>query len=193
LAIGTKTKITLTFDDGPSPVWTEKILDLLEQLQLKAIFFMVGKQAEKYPQIVKKVIDGGHQIGNHSWSHIPLFLLPRHKILNEIEKTHHFFQKKFGYTISLFRPPWGAVSKKIIDEAKEQYHYKTLFWDIDSLDYLLPVSHPLRFNKNKRSQIVLFHDGAFYSPMKNKEHTLKMIKMLYDQYSETFKFDLPFP
>ena len=101
-------KIALTFDDGPHPVKTPKILEILQKHDARATFFVVGSLAEYHPEIVKKEAELGHEIANHSYTHPRLSKLTETEIKSEIEKTDSIIKKAAGVTPRLFRPPEGA-------------------------------------------------------------------------------------
>ena len=184
-------KLILTFDDGPNGEWTPQILEVLKNYNIKAVFFQVGSAVTENHKLVETVLEAGHKVGNHSWTHKPLFLRPYKQIIEEIEKTHFYFIEKFDYNISLFRPPWGAISKKIEREIQNKLNYKTIYWDVDSLDYILPVTRPLRFSRLKEKQTILFHDGSFYAPLKSRKHTVKLLDLLLKDNMDKFEFILP--
>ena len=101
-------QIVLTFDDGPDPEWTPKILDILKATQTPAVFFVVGKMAEEHPDIVRRMWDEGHMIGNHSWDHPDLFLLSSEHQRLELTTTERVIQAITGHSTTLFRPPYGG-------------------------------------------------------------------------------------
>jgi cellulose synthase/poly-beta-1,6-N-acetylglucosamine synthase-like glycosyltransferase/peptidoglycan/xylan/chitin deacetylase (PgdA/CDA1 family)/spore germination protein YaaH len=103
----TKGKILLSFDDGPDPVWTPQILDILREYKVPAVFFVVGKNAENYPDLVRREWDDGFEIGNHTWDHPELDdLLPAHQRV-ELTSTQRIIQAITGHSTTLFRPPYG--------------------------------------------------------------------------------------
>jgi peptidoglycan/xylan/chitin deacetylase (PgdA/CDA1 family) len=97
----------LTFDDGPSPD-TARILDILRANRVHAVFFLCGANAERYPELVRRIRDEGHQIGNHTYSHPYLYLMSREKIAAEIDRTQDALEKISGRRPTLFRPPYGV-------------------------------------------------------------------------------------
>ena len=127
--IRTKEKIVcLTFDDGPHPESTLKILNVLEKYQVKAMFFLTGSNAEKYPELKDKIIYLGHEIGNHGYSHISGWLTTGKKYSENVSKAEKFTSSQF------FRPPYGRL-------CLNQYHrlikaYKIVFWDLMPYDFL---------------------------------------------------------
>jgi peptidoglycan/xylan/chitin deacetylase (PgdA/CDA1 family) len=100
-------EMALTFDDGPSP-YTGQILDVLKAERVKATFFLCGENALRYPELVKRIRDEGHEIGNHTWSHPYLHLKSRARISEEIDRTQDALEKIAGVRPRLFRPPFGV-------------------------------------------------------------------------------------
>src|ERR1700724_4468893 len=92
------TYVAMTFDDGPSPGTTTRLLDILKQRNIKATFFMIGQNAERNPEIVKRILADGHEMGNHSWTHPQLAKLPDDRVTEEITKTQNAIQHASGYT-----------------------------------------------------------------------------------------------
>ena len=162
-------KIALTFDDGPHPVKTPKILEILEKNGVKATFFIVGSLAEYHPEIVKKEAALGHEIANHSYTHPRFSKLTEAEIKAEIEKTDAIIKKASGITPRLFRPPEGAYSPGIVNIAAS-LGKETVIWTVDTLDWAkTPVDKIVENVKTNvtSGSIVLFHDctrdGTFTS------------------------------
>lgn len=129
----TEKKITLTFDDGPHEM-TVLVLDVLRQYNAKATFFCIGKNIETHPDILKKIIDEGHTVGNHSYGHSPFFDFYRKKqVIAEIEQTDALIKSVQGKKPILFRPPYG-VTNPSIRRALAVTKHKTIGWNIRSLD-----------------------------------------------------------
>jgi peptidoglycan/xylan/chitin deacetylase (PgdA/CDA1 family) len=129
----TEKKITLTFDDGPHEM-TVLVLDVLRQYNAKATFFCIGKNIEVHPDILKKIIEEGHTVGNHSYSHSPFFDFYRKKqVIAEIEQTDALIKSVQGKKPILFRPPYG-VTNPSIRRALAVTKHKTIGWNIRSLD-----------------------------------------------------------
>ncbi|MDR3749823.1 MAG: glycosyltransferase [Acidobacteriota bacterium] len=100
-------KIALTFDDGPDPEWTPKILDILKEKNVRATFFLIGVEAEKYPSITKRVYGEGHEIGNHTFTHPDISNISKRYFEVELNLTERFFEGKLGVKPVLFRPPYS--------------------------------------------------------------------------------------
>ncbi|MBQ7474831.1 MAG: polysaccharide deacetylase family protein [Clostridia bacterium] len=127
-------KIALTFDDGPHPRLTEEILDVLSEYGVKATFFVVGENAEKYPLIVEREVREGHEIGNHTFSHRNVKTGSSGKIKKEITATEDAVFEAIEYRPRLFRPPegkLGATAKRIAAELG----YTVVLWSVDTEDW----------------------------------------------------------
>ena len=122
----------LTFDDGPHPEYTPRLLDILERHQARATFFMVGEAAQKHPLLVQQVGEAGHAVGNHSWDH-PFFpSLSKHERLEQIRACERALAP---YGQRLFRPPYGAENLgSHLDAAS--LRYKIVGWSLDAEDWL---------------------------------------------------------
>lgn len=158
----TEKKIALTFDDGPHEM-TLSVLELLEKYNAKATFFCIGKNIEAHPEILKKVVEEGHTIGNHSYSHAEFFdFYRKNKVIAEIEKTDALIETILGKKTTLFRPPYG-VTNPSIRRALEVTKHKTIGWNIRSLDGVAK-NEQFVFNRIiKRiapGGIVLLHDTS---------------------------------
>jgi peptidoglycan/xylan/chitin deacetylase (PgdA/CDA1 family) len=159
--------VALTFDDGPSPKYTPKVLDILKKEGVKATFFLVGKHVEKYPVLAKRIVEEGHEIGNHTYSHRDLVPATKRVVINEVKKAERVIENACGVRPLYFRPPRGiysnAVRKLILD-----LDYTILLWSLSSLDWS-GASPKLILNRVKkyvrRGSIILFHDsGALIKP-----------------------------
>lgn len=153
--------IALTFDDGPWPVTTGKILAILKKNNIKATFFMLGKPLQNYPQIAQQVVAEGHALGNHTWHHWYHQLSPA-TAASEIEKTAALLYKTTGFRTQLFRPPGGLLNNGPASYAKGQKYFVAL-WSADSKDYSRPSVPTLVRNVLKDSRpggMLLMHDGG---------------------------------
>ncbi|MGO4772823.1 polysaccharide deacetylase family protein [Flavobacterium sp. W22_SRS_FK3] len=129
----TEKKIALTFDDGPS-IFTLEVLELLKKYNAQATFFCIGKNIEKHPEIVKQIIEDGHLLGNHSYSHSKFFdFYNEDKITDELRKTDKLLEKFTSKKINFFRPPYGVTTPSI-RRALQLTNHKVIGWNIRSLD-----------------------------------------------------------
>jgi peptidoglycan-N-acetylglucosamine deacetylase len=130
--------IAMTFDDGPSPATTPQLLDILKQRNIKATFFMIGQNAERNPEIVKRILAEGHEIGNHSWTHPQLSKLPDQRVTEEITKTQDAIKNACGYTPVLLRPPYGAITSRQKAWIEKQFGLSIIRWSVDPFDWKRP-------------------------------------------------------
>ena len=152
----------LTFDDGPHPEYTPKILDILDKHKIKAIFFLIGKNVEKYPDLARKIRDNGHPIGNHTNYHNPITpLFSRNRLKTEISKAQEVFNRVLNIDVTMFRPPIGYTNPKYASVLKE-LNLQCVGWSLRSYDsiYKDPLKLKERLlSKIKHKQIVLMHDN----------------------------------
>ena len=168
-------KIALTFDDGPHPYKTPKILALLEKHGVKATFFIVGSNAEAYPEIVASEAAGGHELANHSYTHAKLSVLTEAEVKAEIEKADEAIKKAAGVTPRLFRPPEGAYSKDIVKIASDKGK-ETVIWTVDTMDWARSPCEAIVQNVKTSvtsGSIILFHDCT-----RNGTFTLEALEIL---------------
>ena len=156
----TEKKIALTFDDGPNPRYTEDILDILCEYNVKATFFVIGKNAELYPEPLLRAIREGHEIGNHTYSHPHMRKLSRDETEREILSCQEVLCDSFGVMPSLFRPPEGFLGD-FEEEITASLGLKTVLWSIDTRDWeAKPARKIVSSIKEsiKSGKVLLFHD-----------------------------------
>jgi peptidoglycan/xylan/chitin deacetylase (PgdA/CDA1 family)/uncharacterized caspase-like protein len=164
--------VALTFDDGPHPKYTEQVLALLRKYGLRACFFELGVnlgtvedndvKLSRTAEIAKKVLEAGHVIANHSYSHPVLPKLPEAARDSEIDRTTLLLEKVAGHKPDLFRAPYGARNKQIIDRVTSE-GLRSVMWTIDSLDWADPIPESIAMRvlhelNQKQKGIILFHD-----------------------------------
>lgn len=153
-----KKQIAITFDDGPHPVYTPQLLDGLKERGIQASFFLMGKNAESYPEIVKRMADEGHLIGNHTYSHVQLTRLSSENACEEIQKTSRIIQNITGQEVDYIRPPFGSWS----DNLECGVEMFPVMWTIDPLDWATDNTDKVvqRVLSNaKENGIILLHDS----------------------------------
>jgi peptidoglycan/xylan/chitin deacetylase (PgdA/CDA1 family) len=152
--------VALTFDDGPDPVDTPRLLDLLREKGVKATFFVVGKRADQYPEIVRRAWTEGHLIANHTWSHYSLFcfLTPR-RLRAEIERGSESVRRSCGFRPRFFRSPVGLRHPLLAPYLKDA-GLEYVSWTIRTRDTLTANSSVLarRILKAASGDIILLHD-----------------------------------
>ena len=129
-----KQRMSISFDAMWGVDYTDELLRILKENDVKTTFFLGGYWVEKYPEYVKKVVAAGHEIGNHTYSHPHLNSLSPAGIRQELERNHNNIKALIGTDSFLFRPPFGEYSNKVIQVAKDLGYY-TIQWSIDSLDW----------------------------------------------------------
>jgi peptidoglycan-N-acetylglucosamine deacetylase len=153
--------IALTFDDGPNPTLTPKLLDLLAARHLKATFFVVGQNAADHPDILKRAVREGHEIANHSWSHPNLGKMSDEAVRRELQKTDDAIVAAIGKRPTLLRPPYGSITARQKKWIHEEFGYRIIIWDVDPLDWKRPgpsVVTARILKETRAGSIVLAHD-----------------------------------
>ncbi len=160
-----KSKIHLTFDDGPHPEITPQILKILNKYNQKAVFFCTGKNIEQYPEIAKQIVNEGHAIGNHSYSHSYYFdFFATTKVIAELEKTNQLIKELTGKDCKIFRPPYGVTNPNIA-KAVKILNLQVIGWNIRSLDTVKDKKQVLRrLQKAKTGDLILLHDTKKQTP-----------------------------
>lgn len=185
-------KIYLTFDDGPIPEVTEWVLEVLKEHQIKATFFCIGKNIQKHPTILNKIISNGHAVGNHTFNHINGWSTSTEDYLDNINLCKSEISKhesKILNPSALFRPPYGKI-KTMQSKILRQLGYKIIMWDVLSADFdqsITPEKCLENVIQNTRSgSVIVFHDSI--KAFKNLEYTLpKSIAILKQK---GFEFDI---
>ncbi len=156
--------VALSFDDGPQPVYTEQILEELARADARASFFMVGRQVQAHPEIARTVLEAGHELGNHSWSHRRLLLIPPSTVRDEIERTDAALRVVGAQGPLLFRAPFGKKLVVLPWVLSRQERTHVLFDIIpDPPDYLRPDPQLIADDVLRRTQpgsIIVLHDGG---------------------------------
>jgi peptidoglycan/xylan/chitin deacetylase (PgdA/CDA1 family) len=154
-------QIALTFDDGPHPDTTPKLLAILDRYHVKATFFQVGEMAEKYPDLVRAAVAAGHSIGNHTYHHVSLIKIPEEDVAREIKSCGEVLRSITGKAPRWLRPPGGDYDPHVA-EVSEALGYTMVLWTDDPGDYASPgprviLSRTLGTASN--GGILLLHDG----------------------------------
>ncbi len=153
--------IALTFDDGPHGVNTPRLLDMLKQRKVKATFFVVGQCVAEYPEIAKRIVEEGHEIANHSWSHPQLTKLGEGGVTEQLGKTHDVIHQTTGVATKLLRPPYGAFTQNQQAWAYRKWGYKCILWDVDTLDWKIRSASHVQseiLGHTVPGSIILTHD-----------------------------------
>lgn len=127
--------IAITFDDGPNPETTPKLLKILEARGIKATFFVVGTRATENPELLRQMVAAGHEIGNHSWNHPQLPKVSEAEADRQIQMTSDAIQKATGSAPIYLRPPYGAMSQGLRRHIENKFGLAMVYWSADSLDW----------------------------------------------------------
>ena len=171
----------LTFDDGPIPVLTEKVLEILEDYNAKATFFCVGDNVKKHPKIYNKILKEEHSVGNHTFSHLNGWKTDNLQYKNNIEIAEQYIES------SLFRPPYGKLKNSQFAYLKDKYHI--ILWDVLSVDYDKNITPSKCFRNIKQfakpGSVIVFHDN--YKAQTNMLYSLKKTLEYYSLSGYKFK------
>lgn len=171
----TQDVIYLTFDDGPHPDITPKVLNILSQFDAKACFFCVGNNVHKYPGIFHQVLDAGHLVGNHSYHHINGWRTPDEFYFEDVEKCNKLVQSHY------FRPPYGKILPSQMRYLKK--YYRLVMWSAITYDFDAEISKEdcldISIGKTSRGSIVVFHDS-----LKAEENMLYALPRFLEYYSK---------
>lgn len=160
-------KIALTFDAAWGAEDFDSIMDTLDKHQVKVTFFMTGGWVEAYPDCVKKLVEKGHDLGNHSEHHYDMATLSKDEITNEIQSVHDKVKELTGYEMTLFRPPFGSYNNEVIKIAYNCKYYP-IQWSVDSLDWKdygekAIIDRVCNDQSLEPGAIILCHNGAKYT------------------------------
>jgi peptidoglycan-N-acetylglucosamine deacetylase len=153
--------VAMTFDDGPHPTFTPKLLDMLKERNIKCTFFLVGQNIARYPAIVRRMLAEGHEIGNHTFTHCSLTSRSDAQIRTELQKSQDALINVAGYRPRLLRPPYGATNKRIEQWIYNEFGYSTIMWSVDPQDWRKPgvsVVTSRLVNGAHKGAIMLAHD-----------------------------------
>lgn len=157
----TNAPICLTFDDGPDPIYTQKILDLLAEYDVKATFFVLGEAAEQFPYLLEQMMKAGHSIGNHTYSHHHPWMMSSTRAKHEVGRTTEIIKDITGIAPRWFRPPFGRLRSAMRSQAQSE-KMTTILWNHSIIDWgVLGTEAGIskRLDSIQPGDIVLMHDG----------------------------------
>jgi peptidoglycan-N-acetylglucosamine deacetylase len=153
-------KVYLTFDDGPVEGITDYVLDSLRQRNMKATFFMVGENVTNNPELAKRVVREGHQVGNHTYHHLNGWKTDPEVYLRDVHHCQRLLEEELQSSIHLFRPPYGKITRSQFQKIKESHN--VVMWDVLSGDYDARLSVNRCLSKTKENcengSVLVFHD-----------------------------------
>lgn len=154
-------QVALTFDDGPHPRLTPRLLDMLAAANAKATFYLIGNRVRQWPQIARRIAEEGHEIGNHSWSHPFLDKYSDAGVLNEIDRTSSAIFDATGKAPITFRPPYGAFTARQREMLFAQRKLPSILWSVDPRDWRRPGAAVVArriLDGTHQGSIILSHD-----------------------------------
>ncbi len=152
-----KPKVALTFDDGPHPEYTPKLLDALKERGVKATFFLIGKNAKVHPEIVKRIADEGHVIGNHTMNHVEITKMADADAFLELDENRKLLEGITGMPVEYMRPPFGAWQKSL----ENKVNALPVLWSVDPLDWTTENTEEVVrrvIEEVEDDDIILLHD-----------------------------------
>ena len=155
-------RVYLTFDDGPSPHTTPWLLEMLEEEGVRASFFLIGQEAERYPELVEAIHKGGHSIGNHSYKHLFMPGLQNKDVEVEIQRTNEIIEDITGEQPSIFRPPFGLMDHRAAQVLLDRSMHP-VYWSQAPEDWSIPGAHRVIrrvLMKLKPGSLIVLHEGS---------------------------------
>ncbi|MEM9317530.1 MAG: polysaccharide deacetylase family protein [Pseudomonadota bacterium] len=156
-----RAEVALTFDDGPHPTLTPQLLDILAAYGARATFYVIGRNAARYPEILRRMAAEGHEIGNHTWSHPSLYGVSDGGVLAEIDRTNDAVRAAVGFDPQSIRPPYGNMYPRQSHMVFDARGMTTVLWSVDPLDWQRPGSGVVAgriINGSHSGAVVLSHD-----------------------------------
>jgi peptidoglycan/xylan/chitin deacetylase (PgdA/CDA1 family) len=189
-------ELALTFDDGPNPIWTPRLLDLLSRRGVRATFFLVGSRAQAEPALVRQIAAAGHLIGNHSWTHLNLALASSATIDDQLTRTSDTLAQITGAPPRFFRPPFGARRPATLGIARRLGMIPVL-WNAMTSDWKNPSADAIAsrlvnkidslYRQGLAANIVL-HDGSHSDPAADRAPSVAAAAQLIARYQPTHQF-----
>jgi len=155
-----KPRVALTFDDGPHPRYTPQILDILKEYGVSATFFVVGSNAENYPELLQRITAEGHELGNHTYNQFHVAKLSRKELIADIGACHQTLERLTGSGVQFFRPPEGVCTESV-KEYCEEHGLTIVMWSVDTRDWAHTSVEDICQNvkeNTKDGSIILMHD-----------------------------------
>ena len=158
--------VVLTFDDGPNPQWTQRSLDVMDELGVKVTYFLVGQEAERHAGIVREIVERGHTVGDHTYSHRAVAGLGTKELELEVLENRKRLSDISGQDVRLFRPPWGKIDIRSAGYLMLK-GLRIVMWSVDSTDYKKVGADDIMATIDaadvRAGDIVLMHDDNEYS------------------------------
>jgi peptidoglycan/xylan/chitin deacetylase (PgdA/CDA1 family) len=189
-------ELALTFDDGPNPAWTPRLLEILASHEVRATFFLLGSRAQAEPVLARQIAAAGHLIGNHSWSHRNLALASASRIEQELSRTSQALEQITGSPIRFFRPPFGARRPEVLRTAR-RLGMTPVLWNAMTSDWENPPAQAIanrliraidRLADRGRAANIVLHDGGHQTPAANRAPSIAAVGELITHYKPRREF-----
>jgi peptidoglycan/xylan/chitin deacetylase (PgdA/CDA1 family) len=189
-------ELALTFDDGPNPVWTPRLMETLAKFNVKATFFVVGRFAAQEPLLTRHIAEAGHLVGNHSWSHANLALSTATRIREELTRTKDTLEQVTGKPLRYFRPPFGTRRPDVLSAARELgmvpvlWNAMTSDWSERSSDRIAGrLIRKIAANQRRgRASNIVLHDGGHHGLNADRAPSVAAVEQLLAHFSATHRF-----
>jgi peptidoglycan/xylan/chitin deacetylase (PgdA/CDA1 family) len=182
---GTK-QLALTYDDGPNDPYTGQLLDILARADIKATFFLIGRYVKQRPDIVRRLVDSGHAIGNHTWNHPNLIFCSPAETRRQLSDTQKAIEDACGITPTLFRPPFGARRPGTFQTARS-LGLTPIMWNVTCYDWSAKSNESIERNARRQihgGNVILLHDGSHVAFGSSRAHTVKATENLIREYRD---------
>jgi peptidoglycan/xylan/chitin deacetylase (PgdA/CDA1 family) len=189
-------ELALTFDDGPNPACTPRLLDILAQHDVRATFFLIGSFAQQKPDLVRQTLAAGHLIGNHSWSHPNLAVTAARRVDEELSRTRDVLEQITGARIRYFRPPYGARRPQVLRAAR-QLGMEPVTWNAMTNDWSEPSADTIartliekidRLQSHGRAANIVLHDGGHRGLGADRNPSVNAAAQLLARHKATHRF-----
>jgi peptidoglycan/xylan/chitin deacetylase (PgdA/CDA1 family) len=196
IALRRPDELALTFDDGPNPAWTSQLLEVLDSNDVRATFFLIGRYAQAEPELVRRIADAGHLIGNHSWSHPNLAFATTSRIREELTRTSETLQEITGKPVLFFRPPFGGRRPSVLRIARS-LGMTPVTWNAITTDWSEPSQDRIaqrlmgKIEHNQRrgwATNIVLHDGGHLELGANRGPSVGATGQILARYKPTHRF-----
>jgi peptidoglycan/xylan/chitin deacetylase (PgdA/CDA1 family) len=179
-------QLALTYDDGPNDPYTGQLLDVLARANVKATFFLIGRYVKQRPDIVRRLVQAGHAIGNHTWSHPNLIFCSRAETRRQLSETQKAIEDACGITPTLFRPPFGGRRPGTFQAARS-FGLTPIMWSVTCYDWSAESNEFIESKAHAQirgGDVILLHDGSHISFGMSRAHTVKATENLIREYHD---------
>src|SRR5512143_3292168 len=182
---GTK-QLALTYDDGPNDPYTGQVLDVLAKANAKATFFLIGRYVKQRPDIVRRLVEAGHAIGNHTWNHPNLIWCSPEETRRQLSETQKAIGDACGMTPTLFRPPFGGRRPGTFQTARA-LALTPIMWRVTCFDWSAKSNETIERKARQQirgGDVILLHDGSHVAFGIDRSHTVKATENLLRDYRD---------